>query len=145
MKSDETGLRLLGFVLALAKYGFGVGSCTSRVVSLRNSIAPWHSLCAYLFVGSLTRRRGESSAEDCLTLFKNNQEALVLPVVTTSPLTVRRRWKKMTQDCVLLGFLLALVKQGFGVGSCTDRLVSVRYSISRTPWHSLCRCLLFGS
>ena len=80
-----------------------------------------------------------------MNLFKNNQEALVLPVVTTSPLTVRRRWKEMTPDCVLLGFLLALVKQGFGVGSCTDRVVSVRNSICRTPWHSLCRCLLFGS
>ena len=75
-------------------------------------------------------------------MFENTRAASVLPVVNTSPLTVRRRWKEMTPACVLLGFLLALVKHGFSVGSCTGRVVSVRNSISRTPWHSLCRCLL---
>ena len=61
--------------------------------------------------------RGESFAEECLNLFENARAASVLPVVTTSPLTVRRCWKVMTPACGLLGFLLALVKHGFGVGS----------------------------
>ena len=137
---------LLDYVFALVKHDFGVGCCTGRVVSLRNSIprTSLHSLCPCLLVGSLTRRTGESSAEECLNLFENTRGALVLAVDTTSPLMVRRRWKLMAPACGLLSFILALVKYGFGVGCCTGRVVSLRNPIGKTPWHSFCPCLLVG-
>ena len=76
--------------------------------------------------------RGESSSKEWLNLFENSRACSVLPVITTLPLTVRRRWKVMTPACGFLGFRLALVKRGFGVGSFTGRVGSLRNSISRT-------------
>ena len=90
--------------------------------------------------------RGESSAKEYLNLYENSRAATVLLGVTTSPLTDRRRWKVMTPACGFLGFRLALVKRGFGVGSFTGRVGSLRNSISKdSPWHSLCPFLLVGS
>ena len=91
--------------------------------------------------------RGESSAKECLNLFENARAASVLPVVTTSPLTVRRRWKVMTPACGLLGFLLALVKHGFGVGpSMTGRVAVILSEVDQlvTPLTltEVCRCFL---
>ena len=81
-----------------------VGWCPLGIQSLGFPNLPF---VLYSLWGSLTRHKGEFSAEECLKLFENTQ--------------------------------------GFGVGSCTGRLVFLRNSISRTPWHSLCPCLLVGS
>ena len=114
----------LGFLLALVKHGFGVGSytvgwCHLGIQSL--------GLIGILFVlaflwGAKLVARGESPVKECLNLFEISQAAIVLLGVATSPLTVRRRWKVMTPACGHPGFLLALVKHGFGVGSCTGRV-----------------------
>ena len=101
-------------------------------------------LCPCLIVGTKLVARGESSANEWLNLFENSRAFSVLPVVTTLHLTVRRRWKVIAPACGLLGFHLALlkhrfvVKHGFFVESFTGRVVSLRTSVSRTPWHSLC-------
>ena len=99
------------------------GSSRGRVVSLRNSITrtAWQS-----FWGAKRDARRESLAEDCLNLFEKTRTASVLLVVViTSHLTVRRSWKLMRSASCHQDLLLALVKDGFGVGSCMVRVVSL--------------------
>ena len=119
----------------------------ARVVSLRNSVSrtPWHPFVLVSLWEAKLVARGESSAKECLNMFENARSASVSLGVTTSALTVRRRWKVMTTGLWSPRFLLALLKHGFGVGSCMGSVVFLRNSVSRTPWDSLCPYLLVGN
>ena len=99
-----------------------------RVVFLRNSVArtPWHPFVHVSLWEANLVARGESSVKECLNMFENARSASVSPGVTTSALTVRRRWKVMTTGLWPPWFLFALVKHGFAVGSCMGSVVSLR-------------------